>query len=97
MAAREPDPLLWIAPGDAEARAVGDGDRVRVFNDRGAFTAVAKVTGRMPEGAVWMRDGWPGFNALTDARSVLPIGALNTFPFSVGQSEFGARVEVAPL
>jgi len=38
--------------------------------------------------------GWPGLNALTDATSVLALIALNTFPFPVGQSNFGARVEV---
>jgi len=94
LAARETDPLLWIAPADAEPRAIVDGDCIRVWNARGDFVAVAKVTARMPEGAVWMHDGWPGFNALTSAKSVLPEAALNEFPFSVGQSEFGAKVEV---
>jgi len=97
LAAREKDPLLWISPADADARGISDGGGIRVANDRGEFTAVAKVTPRMPDGAVWMRDGWPGFNALTDARSVLPVEALSTFKFSVGQSEFGARVDVSPL
>ncbi len=94
LAAREPAPDLWIAPEDAAERGIADGDAIDVSSARGAFAARAKVTPRMPAGAVWIRDGWPGFNALTDGASVLPGAALSAFPFSVGQSGFGACVEV---
>lgn len=97
LAAREPEPQLWLAPGDAAARGVADDDAIRVVSARGDFTARAKVTPRIPGGTVWMRDGWPGLNALTRADPVLPDAALRTFPFSVGQSHFGARVEVERL
>ena len=93
-AAREPEPQLWLAPADAAARGVEDGDAIILRNDRGAFRAAAKVTPRMPEGAVWMRDGWPDGNALTDGASILPEAALGLFWFSVGQNGFGASVEV---
>jgi anaerobic selenocysteine-containing dehydrogenase len=96
LAAREPDPLLWISPAEATARHIADGETVEVSNARGNFEAVAKVTPRMPDGVVWMRDGWPGFNVLTDGRGVLPDTALDAFHFSVGQSAYSARVEVAP-
>jgi hypothetical protein len=52
------------------------------------------VTNRILPGTVWMRDGWPGFNALTDGSAVLPQTALDGFAFSVGQSNFGALVQV---
>lgn len=94
LAAREPGPVLWIAPDDAAARGISDGDPVEMRNARGAFRAQAKVTARMPPGAVWIRDGWPGLNALTDGASVLPDTALGAFGFSVGQADFGARVQV---
>ena len=97
LAARETDPLLWLAPSDADVRGIADGDRISVGNTRGTFEAVAKVTPRMPEGAVWIRDGWPGLNALTRSDSVLPAAALDAFYFSVGQSDFGARVDVRAL
>ena len=97
LAAREEAPDLWLAPQDAAARGIADGARIEVANDRGRFEARAKVTPRMPPGSVWMRDGWPGFNALTDSAAVLPDAALDAFPFSVGQSGFGARVRVAPV
>lgn len=93
-------PALPVAPepnvpDDALRRGIANGDAIEISNARGVFIARAKVTRRMPEGAVWMRDGWPRFNALTDGSPVLPEAALDTFPFSVGQAEFGARVQVA--
>lgn len=95
LAARETDPQFWIAPADAEDRGIADGDAITVWNAQGSFPARAKVTKRMPPGSVWTRDGWPGFNVLTDGTAVLPDTALSGFPFSVGQSGFGARVEIA--
>lgn len=92
LAARESEPQIWIAPQDAETRGISDGDAITLSNTRGTFAARAKVTKRMPTGAVWTRDGWPGFNILTDSAAALPDTALHGFPFSVGQSGFGARV-----
>lgn len=94
LARREPEPRLWLSLDDAAARGIGDGDAVDVQSANGAFTACAKVTKGMPAGAVWMRDGWAGLNALTSSASVLPEAALDAFPFSVGQASYGARVEV---
>lgn len=94
LAARETAPSLWMAPEDGEQRDIRDGDDIEIRNARGRFRATAKLTRRTPRGTVWMRDGWPGFNALTDGSAVLPETALNGFSFSVGQSNFGARVEV---
>jgi anaerobic selenocysteine-containing dehydrogenase len=96
LAAREDAPDLWIAPADAAPRGISDGDPVEIASPRGRFAARAKVTPRMQAGAVWMRDGWPGLNALTASAAVLPDAALDAFAFSVGQSDFGAVVEVRP-
>lgn len=97
LAAREDAPDLWISPADAKARGIANADEIKVSNRQGTFLARAKVTPRIPKGTVWMRDGWPGQNVLTDASSTLPEEALDTFAFSVGQSNFGARVEVSPV
>ncbi|MEM7057903.1 MAG: molybdopterin-dependent oxidoreductase [Pseudomonadota bacterium] len=94
LAAREEAPLLWLSPADAASRGIKDGAAITVSSDRGSFEARAKVTRNMPDGAVWMRDGWPGFNALTSGDAVLPDAALTAFPFSVGQAYYGANVEV---
>jgi anaerobic dimethyl sulfoxide reductase subunit A len=53
----------WINPADAARRRIRTGDRVRVFNDRGALVIPARVTPRVmpgvvaiPQGAWWEPD-----------------------------------------
>ena len=94
--ALEPEPVLWISPADATARGVGEGARIRVFNQRGEMAARARVTDRVPAHTVWMRDGWDGLNRLTSGEACLPDGAVDVFGFSAGQAAFDAAVEVAP-
>ncbi|MBI4495813.1 MAG: molybdopterin-dependent oxidoreductase [Deltaproteobacteria bacterium] len=48
---------MWIHPLDAEARGIHEGDRVRVFNDRGAVMIRAKVTQRIMPGVVSIDHG----------------------------------------
>ncbi|HXH83455.1 MAG TPA: molybdopterin-dependent oxidoreductase, partial [Candidatus Tectomicrobia bacterium] len=95
LAAADPEPLLWIAPDDAAARGVAEADPIRIWNDRGAFHARARVTAAVPPGTVWMRDGWEGLNHLTAGDAVLPDEAVDLFGFSGGQAAYDARVEVA--
>ncbi len=97
LAKRETEPALWISPGDAETRNLADGAAVRVFNERGELKARARVTERIPDGTVWMRDGWPGLNTLTSGAAVLPDAAVDLFEFAAGQAAFDALVEVAAL
>jgi anaerobic selenocysteine-containing dehydrogenase len=94
LAERDPGPQLWLAPEDAARRGIEEGEAVRVHNRRGAFTATAHVTERIPGGVVWMRDGCPGLNRVTSGGPVLPEPALGLFPFTVGQAEYAAMVEV---
>ena len=95
LAERDPEPRLWISPADAAARRLSEGDAIRVHNERGEFFAKAHLTDRMPPGVVWMRDGWPEVNRVTSGAPVLPETALGIFHFTVGQSDYGAMVEVA--
>jgi len=87
---------LWLAPADAAIRQVVDRAQIRIFNERGDLRARARVTDRIPQGTVWMRDGWPGLNRLTDGAPVLPDEAVDLFAFAAGQATFDAMVEVAP-
>ena len=48
--AEERMPHVEIHPDDAAARGIGDGDSVRVFNDRGNMLAMARVTDRARKG-----------------------------------------------
>jgi anaerobic selenocysteine-containing dehydrogenase len=57
-AARQPECLLH--PADAERRAISPGMRVVVYNDRGAFTAVARVEDTIREGVAWAPSIWWG-------------------------------------
>ncbi|NKB68111.1 MAG: molybdopterin-dependent oxidoreductase [Candidatus Latescibacteria bacterium] len=96
LAKLESGPTLWLSPGDAAQRGVVEGGPIRVYNQRGALAAQARVTEEIPDGTVWMRDGWLGLNQLTDSTSVLPDAAVDLFGFTVGQSSYRAFVEVAP-
>jgi anaerobic selenocysteine-containing dehydrogenase len=55
-AAREPE--LVIHPSDAEPRGIATGMRVVVHNDRGEFTAVARVDESVRETVVWAPSIW---------------------------------------
>jgi len=48
---------LWINPIDAQPKGILNGDTVRVFNDRGAVLAAAKVTERVMPGVVRLGQG----------------------------------------
>jgi len=74
-----------LNPLDAEARGIEDGSTVRVFNDRGAVTAVVAVTSAVAPGVVLMPMGhWPSrsdglaVNALNSNRYA-DIGRAPTF------------------
>ena len=54
MTDREP---IWLHPNDAAARAISDGDVVRVYNDRGACLAGAHVTDAIRPGVVQLATG----------------------------------------
>jgi len=66
---------LEIASEDAKRRGIADGDRVRVFNDRGEIFLRARVDGAVQPGVVGARLGWAklseggiNINVLTSAR-----------------------------
>lgn len=48
---------IWINPLDAETRGIRNGDRVRVFNDRGEVRIDAKVTPRILPGVTAISQG----------------------------------------
>ncbi|HEX7020676.1 MAG TPA: molybdopterin oxidoreductase family protein [Gemmatimonadaceae bacterium] len=57
-AVREPECI--VHPIDAERRGIAPGARVVVHNDRGAFTAIARVEETIREGVVWAPSVWWG-------------------------------------
>lgn len=63
--------MLNLSPRDAAVRSIGDGDSIKVYNDRGAFVASARVNdglmngvAQVPTGA-WFDPEEPGAAAFT--------------------------------
>jgi anaerobic dimethyl sulfoxide reductase subunit A len=48
---------VWLHPHDAAVRGIVDGQRVRVFNDRGATELAVRVTDRIAPGVVCIKEG----------------------------------------
>ena len=76
---------LEIHPLDAQSRGLADGDRVRVFNDRGSIELTAMLNPSLPAGVVAARLDWAklhpdgaNVNALTSER-LTDIGGGATF------------------
>ncbi len=82
----EKEPFLDIHPIDASARAIKNGDRVRVFNDRGEFKLKARVTEKARPGVVvalsiwWKKLTSDGCNANeVTSQALTDLGAAATF------------------
>jgi anaerobic selenocysteine-containing dehydrogenase len=54
----EPDPILEMPPGDAEARSIGDGDWVRIRTAAGVAVARARLVPGLAAGTVFGQHGW---------------------------------------
>jgi anaerobic selenocysteine-containing dehydrogenase len=94
--AAQPEPFVVIHPDDAASRDIGDGALVRVWNDRGAFEARARVSDdTRPDVLVapmgwWNRDHAHGVSAqATTSQRLTTLGNAPTFNDN--------RVEAAPL
>jgi len=89
--------LLEISAADAEARGIGDGDRVHVFNGRGDILLKARVDGKVQPGVVSASLNWakmtPGFqsiNALTSEK-LTDMGNSATFYSVLVEVELAGR------
>ena len=54
----DPEPLIRVSPGDALARGIDNGKRVRVFNDRGSLTLRCRLDFGLRTGCVSLTNGW---------------------------------------
>jgi len=65
--------LVEMSAADAEPRGISDGDRVRVFNRRGAVELKARVDGKVQPGMVSAKLNWakmaPGFQSINSLTS----------------------------
>lgn len=53
-----PAPFIAIHPGDARLRNIADGERVRIFNDRGELRLPARLDFGLKPGCVAVTNGW---------------------------------------
>jgi anaerobic selenocysteine-containing dehydrogenase len=90
------EPSLDMHPADAAARAVGDGDRVRIFNDRGAFTARARVGEQAREGVVVALSVW-WKKLAADGRNANEVTSQAQSDIGGGATFYDCLVEVEPL
>ena len=69
---------VTIHPADAAERAITDGRYVRVFNDRGQFVALARLSDEVARGVVMCPMGaWP-----KNAKDSSTVNAVNPFRFA---------------
>ena len=65
--------LLEICATDAKARGIRDGDKVRVYNQRGDILLKARVDGKVQPGVVSASLNWakmtPGFQSINSLTS----------------------------
>src|SRR3954453_21821815 len=72
------EPAVSIHPQDAEERGIVDGQYVRVFNDRGSFVVLARVTDEVARGVVMCPMGaWP-----KNSKDQSSVNAVNPFVFA---------------
>ena len=82
----EVEPRLEMHSADAAARGIADGDKVRVYNDRGGYTLRARVNDKPRRGvvvapSVWWRKHSPdgrNANSVTSQR-IADLGGAATF------------------
>src|SRR5688572_16781680 len=89
----EREPHLDMHPQDAAARGIADGDRVRVFNDRGGYTLKARVNGKPRPGVVVAPSVWWKKFA-RDGGNANNVTSQRTTDLGGGATFYDCRVEV---
>ena len=85
---------LEMHPTDAKARGIADGDKVRVWNDRGEITLTALVRWQRCRKA-WLRGGWTGPSSMTGERPVNALTSERLTDIGAGATFYSVLVEVA--
>jgi anaerobic selenocysteine-containing dehydrogenase len=93
---QEAHPFVEINPTDAEARGIFDGDRVRVFNERGACELTAVVTTRARAGVVVSPSVW--WNKLSPhGTNINQVTSQTLTDMGGGATFYDALVEIEKL
>ncbi|YCI79946.1 dimethylsulfoxide reductase subunit A [Enterobacteriaceae bacterium] len=91
---------MWINPLDARKRGIANGDRVRIWNDRGEARIAAKVTPRILPGVVALGEGaWydPDRDGIDRAGSINVLTTQRPSPLAKGNPSHSNLVQVAKV
>lgn len=90
--------VMWMNEQDAKARNIKDGERVRIFNDRGEIQMPVKITNRMmpgtaaiPQGAWWN----PDEKGIDQRGNINTLTSLRPSPLAKGNPQHTNLVEVS--
>ncbi|CXC32357.1 dimethyl sulfoxide reductase%2C subunit A1 [Salmonella enterica subsp. enterica serovar Typhi] len=93
---------MWINPLDAQKRGIANGDKVRVFNDRGEVRLPAKVTPRILPGVSAMGQGaWHNADMAGDkidhGACINTLTTLRPSPLAKGNPQHTNLVEIEKI
>ncbi|MDP2959311.1 MAG: molybdopterin-dependent oxidoreductase [Longimicrobiales bacterium] len=88
--AHDPGPVVRVSPADALPRGIRDGDRVRVFNDRGSLELPCTLDFGLRAGCVSLTNGW----WITDGGAVNLLSAGRETDMGHGAAFHDNRVEL---
>jgi anaerobic selenocysteine-containing dehydrogenase len=83
---------LEMHPADAAARGIGEGDAVRIWNDRGEMRLTAMLNAHLPAGVVAGRLDWGKMNA--DGVNVNALTSQRLTDIGAGATFYSTLVEV---
>jgi anaerobic selenocysteine-containing dehydrogenase len=89
----EREPRLEMHPRDAAERGIADGDRVRVFNDRGSYRLRARVNAKPRPGVVVAPSVWWKKHS-PDRRNANNLTSQRTTDIGGGATFYDCRVQV---
>jgi anaerobic selenocysteine-containing dehydrogenase len=84
---------IEMHPADAQSRGVADGERVRVFNDRGSLELTAMLNASLPAGVVAARLDWAKLHA--DGTNINALTSERLTDIGGGATFYSTLVEVA--
>ena len=92
----EGEPSVEMHPDDAAVRGIRDGDRVRIFNDRGEYTLKARVNARPRRGVVVAQSIWWKKHS-PDGRNANQVTSQRIADLGGGATFYDCAVEVERL
>ena len=85
--------ILEMHAADAQQRGIADGDRVRIFNDRGSLLLTAHVNGSVPAGVVAAQLDWAKLHG--DRKNINALTSERLTDLGGGPTFYATLVEVA--